>query len=182
MVSFTYIATAFAFAVGTVYADDSDCTTSTTPTPTTTDCPPTSSSVPPTTMSTICTTSDGGNVGGSSTTSAKPEPTPAEGEYCGSGMELNCCNRQINTETADIGPHQSGLLAGLANGVLGGDGSSLLGDCSPIDVASLIGGGALLNGQTCEGRVACCNRSQAVAVGGLINLALPCIAIGSIAN
>lgn len=41
------------------------------------------------------------------------------------------------------------------------------------------GGGALLNGQ-CRAKVACCNRSQAVSVGGLVNIALPCIALGSI--
>ncbi|CEJ80560.1 hypothetical protein VHEMI00736 [[Torrubiella] hemipterigena] len=104
------------------------------------------------------------------------------GEYCGSGMELNCCNRQVDTKTADIGPHQSGLLAGILNGALGGAGGSILGDCSPIDVASLIGAGAILNGQTCRGKVACCNRSQSVAVGGLINAALPCIALGSVIN
>ncbi|CEJ92564.1 hypothetical protein VHEMI08209 [[Torrubiella] hemipterigena] len=109
-------------------------------------------------------------------------PATAPGEYCGSGMELNCCNRQFDSKSADIGPHQSGLLAGLVNGLAGGDGLSILGDCSPIDLASLIGGGALLNGQTCRGKVACCNRSQSVAVGGLLNLALPCVAVGSAVN
>lgn len=109
---------ATAYAAG---ADPKDCTTSTT---TTSEC-------------TTSTSTKGG--WGSSTKPSTPTQTPwgdDDSDVCGDGMELNCCNRKVSTESADVGPHNSGLLSGLVNGLGGGNAASILGDCSPIDVAS----------------------------------------------
>lgn len=68
--------------------------------------------------------------------SASPMAANGGGSHCGNGMELNCCNREVSTKSADVGPNGSGLLSGILNGALGGGGTSLLGDCSPLDLAS----------------------------------------------
>lgn len=93
-----------------------------------------------TTTTSDCETSTSMTWGHPTTTKpSTPTQTPDDDDdddVCGSGMELNCCNRQVSQESADVGPHGSGLLSGLVNGLAGGAGSSILGDCSPIDVAS----------------------------------------------
>lgn len=122
MVAISHIA--LAFFAATAYAtgqNPEDCTTTTT---TTSDCETS------TTMKTW---------GHTTTKPSTPTQTPDDDDdedVCGSGMELNCCNRQVSHESADVGPHGSGLLSGLVNGLGGGAGDSILGDCSPIDVAS----------------------------------------------
>ncbi|KAF7125673.1 hypothetical protein CNMCM5793_001912 [Aspergillus hiratsukae] len=124
-----------------------------------------------------------------------PNPWASGNEYtveqaqnkCGTDMVLSCCNKVI--KQGDTNTVNSGLLTGLAGGVLGGAGAvGILEGCNKIDLTAPIGilGGAvgaqdLLNKQ-CTQNVACCQGQKSSATGGLIvaNVA-PCIPIGSIA-
>nr|CBV17211.1 fungal hydrophobin [Cordyceps farinosa] len=94
---------------------------------------------------------------------------------CGTGQQLNCCNEQHSNE-GDKGQvsKPTGALV-TADGLL----SHLIGTCGKLDVAALIGIDDLLN-TNCKGQAACCQDTASVAQGGLLNLALPCIALDSL--
>ncbi|KAJ4153843.1 hypothetical protein LMH87_010313 [Akanthomyces muscarius] len=110
-------------------------------------------------------------------------------EQCGSNYQIYCCNELAGKDkkpqdmTSAMAPGQTpkpGLLDGLLGAVVGPDGllSHLLGQCSRIDVA--VPGAADTLSSQCRARAACCRDTPSVAYGGLINVALPCIALDSI--
>ncbi|OAR02720.1 hypothetical protein LLEC1_03345 [Akanthomyces lecanii] len=121
-------------------------------------------------------------------------------EQCGSDYQIYCCNEldDKDKQPQDMlgkppggpdgpgGPMPPGqspkpnLLGGLLGVVLGPDGivSHLLGQCTRIDVA-IIGAADTLSSQ-CRARAACCRNTPSVAYGGLVNVALPCIALDSL--
>ncbi|MGJ2371675.1 hydrophobin family protein, partial [Salmonella enterica subsp. enterica serovar Paratyphi A] len=92
-------------------------------------------------------------------------------QYCGANQEISCCNQK---KTASDN--------GLLNGVLS---QGLVGQCSKLNVAAAAGltDNLNLDQNHCKGgSVACCQSADKSAdqTVGLINLALPCIAIGSL--
>ncbi|GJN67793.1 fungal hydrophobin domain-containing protein [Purpureocillium lavendulum] len=95
-------------------------------------------------------------------------------DACGNNLELNCCNKETDQAA---GHGDVSKNPGVVGGVL--DGLSLFDQCSQLSVAALIGVQDLLKSH-CTGKVACCQRSPSNAAGGLVNLALPCIALGSL--
>ncbi|KAG9251799.1 fungal hydrophobin-domain-containing protein [Emericellopsis atlantica] len=99
------------------------------------------------------------------------------GRVCGSNLELKCCNQEESSSGVQV-PEDRGLLGNLLNGILGEDGLGIFDQCSPLSVTGLIGGTDIVNNH-CRQKVACCD-SNPVVSGGLINLGLPCIAIGGI--
>ncbi|UNI21279.1 hypothetical protein JDV02_007281 [Purpureocillium takamizusanense] len=95
-------------------------------------------------------------------------------DACGNNMELNCCNKESDQAA---GHGDVSKNPGVVGGVL--DGLSLFDQCSQLSVAALIGVQDLLKAH-CVGKAACCQRSPSNAAGGLVNLALPCIALNSL--
>ncbi|RYP79367.1 hypothetical protein DL769_002991 [Monosporascus sp. CRB-8-3] len=98
------------------------------------------------------------------------------GDVCGQNMVLNCCN-EIDT-SGDSTNVASGLLAGLLQGVLQDGELGLFNGCSDLSVTGLIGVSDLLNEQ-CTQNVACCQDND-IHQDGLVNVGLPCVAIGGI--
>jgi hypothetical protein len=94
---------------------------------------------------------------------------------CGSNQQVSCCNK---VEQGDTITESSGVLSGVLGGVLAG-GLSLADQCSDISVTALIGINDLLSDH-CSANVACCEKNTANAEGGLVNIALPCISLGSL--
>ncbi|KAJ6782682.1 hypothetical protein PWT90_02444 [Aphanocladium album] len=98
-------------------------------------------------------------------------------DVCGGKQTVHCCNDEAEKHSKN---DSKGILSGLLNGILGNDGLYLSGQCAPIDV-TLIGANQLLN-HHCAGKVACCDRSGNDIHGGLVNVGLPCVALGSLIN
>ncbi|EAW07125.1 hydrophobin family protein [Aspergillus clavatus NRRL 1] len=97
---------------------------------------------------------------------------------CGEKTTLSCCNHV--SSVGDTTSVNYGLLNGLLGNTLSGpEGVGLLSGCTKLDVTALIGVNDLLNKQ-CQQNVACCQGTESTATGGLVNLALPCVALGSI--
>ncbi|KAK0390144.1 hypothetical protein NLU13_3717 [Sarocladium strictum] len=120
---------------------------------------------------------------------------------CGKNTQLTCCNSNKSGQDAprpvsDNGRVSRGLVADVLDGLLGPEGLlgadgvlgqvadglldlQLFDQCSKLDISALIGVSDLL-GNHCSGKVACCDGSESTATGGLINIALPCVALGGI--
>ncbi|KAI1814926.1 hypothetical protein GGS20DRAFT_545854 [Poronia punctata] len=98
------------------------------------------------------------------------------GDTCGRDFELSCCNKVKQTGDTNISP--SGLLAGLLAGTLADGDLDLFGGCSKLDVAALIGVDDLLNSH-CKQTAACCQHSG-TSQDGLVNVGLPCVALGGL--
>ncbi|KAI9932326.1 hypothetical protein ASPWEDRAFT_39784 [Aspergillus wentii DTO 134E9] len=100
---------------------------------------------------------------------------------CGDQAKLSCCNKA--SYSGDTTAVNNGLLSGVLSGLLGAGGSSeglgLFDQCSELSVTALLGLNNLVN-QQCKQNIACCQNSESNANGGLINVAVPCIALGSI--
>ncbi|RKL20889.1 hypothetical protein BFJ72_g14990 [Fusarium proliferatum] len=91
--------------------------------------------------------------------------TPAQAnQACDNNMEIHCCNEK-KEEDNHLFPSLSGL--------------KLFGQCSKINLDVMGGGTDLLNKQ-CQSNAACCHGSTSNASGGLINIALPCVALSSL--
>ncbi|KAK7222979.1 hypothetical protein V2G26_010982 [Clonostachys chloroleuca] len=82
-------------------------------------------------------------------------------DLCGRKLELQCCN--------------NGLLSDLS--ILDGE-IDLFDQCSKLSVTALIGVDDILGSQ-CDQNIACCD-TTAPQQTALINIGLPCIALGSL--
>ncbi|KAI0005671.1 hypothetical protein F4779DRAFT_597925 [Xylariaceae sp. FL0662B] len=127
-------------------------------------------------------TGSGGKSGGSES-GAKTIPTPGNdvtvgqaGDTCGSNFDLSCCNKV--DQSGDSVNEASGLLAGLLSGTLENGDVGLFDGCSKLDVAAVIGIDDLLNSQ-CKQTAACCQHSG-TSQDGLVNVGLPCVALGGL--
>ncbi|RHZ54241.1 hydrophobin family protein [Aspergillus thermomutatus] len=97
---------------------------------------------------------------------------------CGEKTTLSCCNHV--SKVGDTKSFNYGALNGLLGNTLSGpEGVGILSGCQKISVTGLLGLSDLLNKQ-CQQNVACCQDSDTTATGGLVNVALPCVALGSI--
>ncbi|VUC29991.1 unnamed protein product [Clonostachys rosea] len=99
---------------------------------------------------------------------------------CGNKLELQCCNRKIEEKTNETTTNNNtGLLSGLLGdlGLLDDGGIDLLDQCSKLSVTALIGVDDILGSQ-CRHHVACCDTTAPQT--GLINIGLPCIALGGL--
>ncbi|KOS17995.1 Rodlet protein [Escovopsis weberi] len=102
-------------------------------------------------------------------------PVNVAQQSCGSDLELNCCDK-VDASTKS---QNGGGLLDLSN-LLGGQGGLQLFDqCSPLSVTGIIGVSDLLNNH-CKQQAACCQGTKSEANGGLVNLALPCIALADL--
>ncbi|KAF4953251.1 hypothetical protein FGADI_6117 [Fusarium gaditjirri] len=88
---------------------------------------------------------------------------------CGNDMTVQCCNKVTNKPAGNSAGDGLGLLNDL----------TLFDGCSDLslNVVGILDG---LLGKKCGANVACCQNSPSTASGGLINVALPCIALGSL--
>ncbi|KEZ46529.1 hypothetical protein SAPIO_CDS0316 [Scedosporium apiospermum] len=84
---------------------------------------------------------------------------------CGNDLTLSCCNN----EQAFGG---LGLLSGLVSGL------GIFNGCSSLSASGLIGVGDILNSH-CKQNVVCCHGGE-TNQAGLVNVALPCVALGSL--
>ncbi|KAK5988587.1 Rodlet protein [Cladobotryum mycophilum] len=117
---------------------------------------------------------------GASTNSPRDGVTVGQAiDACGNNLQLNCCNKVDNSVDIDNNSDVFGGLIGSLGGALNHDDIGLFDQCSSLSLSALIGVSSLLNNH-CKQNVACCQNSPSNAVGGLINIALPCIAIGGI--
>ncbi|KAI0444557.1 hypothetical protein F4803DRAFT_511132 [Xylaria telfairii] len=116
---------------------------------------------------------------------APPSPYPMPGnsvtvgqagDSCGRDFELSCCNHV--EQSGDSSMEASGLLAGALQGVLADGELGLFSGCSKLDVAAIIGVDDLLNSQ-CKQTAACCQHSG-TNQEGLVNVGLPCVALGGL--
>ncbi|GAP93287.1 putative rodlet peptide [Rosellinia necatrix] len=98
------------------------------------------------------------------------------GDTCGSEMELSCCNHV--DQSGDSVMEASGILAGALQGVLADGELGLFSGCSKLNVAALIGLSDFLD-QQCKQTAACCQHSGTTQEG-LVNVGLPCVALGSV--
>ncbi|KAI1499746.1 hypothetical protein F5X99DRAFT_410788 [Biscogniauxia marginata] len=98
------------------------------------------------------------------------------GDTCGSDLDLSCCDSV--DQTGDSINEASGLLAGLLEGTLQNGDLGLFSGCSKLNVAAVIGLSDLLESQ-CKQTPACCQHSG-TSQEGLVNLGLPCVALGSV--
>ncbi|KAI1774315.1 hypothetical protein F4818DRAFT_442467 [Hypoxylon cercidicola] len=99
------------------------------------------------------------------------------GDTCGSDLDLSCCN-EVN-QSGDAVNDAAGLLAGLLEGGLEGGSLGLFGGCSKLNVAAVIGLSDFLDSQ-CKQTPACCQHSGMEQEEGLLNVGLPCVALGGI--
>ncbi|KAI5865322.1 hypothetical protein GGS23DRAFT_558719 [Durotheca rogersii] len=99
------------------------------------------------------------------------------GDTCGSELDLSCCDKV--DQSGDAINAASGLLAGLLGGALEGGELGLFDGCSKLNVAALIGLTDLLDNQ-CKQTPACCQHSGMDQGQGLVNVGLPCVALGGI--
>ncbi|KAF5967189.1 fungal hydrophobin domain-containing protein [Fusarium coicis] len=88
---------------------------------------------------------------------------------CGNNMQVTCCNKVTNTPAGNAVGNGAGILNNL----------SLFDQCSKLDVNVLAIANNLLN-KECQANAACCQNSGGSATGGLVNVALPCIALSSL--
>ncbi|KAF4451671.1 hypothetical protein F53441_5350 [Fusarium austroafricanum] len=88
---------------------------------------------------------------------------------CGNDMTVHCCNKVSNKPAGSAAGGGLGLLNDL----------SLFDGCSDLslNVVGILDG---VLGKKCGANVACCQNSPSTASGGLINVALPCIALSSL--
>ncbi|KAI1171927.1 hypothetical protein F4777DRAFT_582478 [Nemania sp. FL0916] len=114
---------------------------------------------------------------------ASPYPRPGDdvtvemaGDTCGADMELSCCNNV--KQSGDSVNEASGILAGVLSGTLENGDVGLFSDCSKLTVTALIGLNDLLNSR-CKQTAACCQHS-APNQEGLVNVGLPCVALGGV--
>ncbi|KAI0546271.1 hypothetical protein F4679DRAFT_598740 [Xylaria curta] len=114
---------------------------------------------------------------------ASPYPMPGNsvtvgqaGDSCGRDFELSCCNHV--EQKGDSAMDANGLLAGALQGVLADGELGLFSGCSKLDVAAVIGIDDLLNSQ-CKQTAACCQHSG-TNQEGLVNVGLPCVALGGL--
>ncbi|KAI0471049.1 hypothetical protein GGR56DRAFT_127108 [Xylariaceae sp. FL0804] len=98
------------------------------------------------------------------------------GSTCGRDMQLSCCNNV--RQDGDSVDEAQGILAGALQGVLQDGTVGLFDGCSKLSVTALIGVNDLLN-QQCKQTAACCQDSGDEQEG-LVNLGLPCVALGSV--
>ncbi|KAI0095857.1 hypothetical protein F4814DRAFT_435185 [Daldinia grandis] len=98
------------------------------------------------------------------------------GDTCGSDLDLSCCDKV--DQSGDAINTAEGILAGLLEGGLADQAVGLFQGCSKLNVAALIGIDDLLNNQ-CKQNPACCQHSG-MEQEGLVNLGLPCVALGSV--
>ncbi|KAI1411814.1 hypothetical protein F5Y13DRAFT_190816 [Hypoxylon sp. FL1857] len=98
------------------------------------------------------------------------------GDTCGSDLDLSCCDKV--DQSGDAVNEASGLLAGLLEGGLEGGELGLFDGCSKLNVAAVIGLTDMLNSQ-CKQTPACCQHSG-MGQEGLVNVGLPCVALGSV--
>ncbi|KAE8352749.1 fungal hydrophobin-domain-containing protein [Aspergillus coremiiformis] len=103
--------------------------------------------------------------------------TKQASDKCGDNTQLSCCNSV--TYAGDQTEVDEGLLAGALSHLIGtGSGSEGLGlfkECTNVDVINV-----LPIQQACKSNIACCQRPDSSGTGNLINLGLPCIALGSL--
>ncbi|OJJ64229.1 hypothetical protein ASPSYDRAFT_192397 [Aspergillus sydowii CBS 593.65] len=101
---------------------------------------------------------------------------------CGNQAQLSCCNEV--DYVGDTTTIQKGVASGILSGLLGqGSGAEGIGafkGCSKLGVAAAIGVQDILNKQ-CQQNIACCDNSGSEANEDLVGVALPCIALGSVA-
>ncbi|KAI0517571.1 hypothetical protein F5B22DRAFT_645752 [Xylaria bambusicola] len=97
-------------------------------------------------------------------------------DTCGKDLTMSCCN-EVH-QTSDTNSADGGLLNGLGQGGLLPD-FSLLKGCSKLDVAALIGVQDLIPQKMCNQQVACC-QGTAQDQNGLVNVGIPCIAVGGV--
>ncbi|RGP63519.1 hypothetical protein FSPOR_8572 [Fusarium sporotrichioides] len=88
---------------------------------------------------------------------------------CGNNMSVTCCNKVTNAPAGNAVGNGAGILNNL----------SLFDQCSKLDVNVLAIANGLLN-KECQANAACCQNSGSNAQGGLVNVALPCIALSSL--
>ncbi|KAF5554198.1 fungal hydrophobin domain-containing protein [Fusarium napiforme] len=88
---------------------------------------------------------------------------------CANGQSVYCCNKTTNKPAGN----SVGDGAGIANGL------SLFSQCSKVDVNVIAIANNLLN-KECQANAACCQDSPGTAAAGLINAALPCVAISNL--
>ncbi|KAI1259402.1 fungal hydrophobin-domain-containing protein [Xylariaceae sp. FL1019] len=97
-------------------------------------------------------------------------------DVCGQDFDLSCCNEA--SQSGDSDNEADGLLSGLLGGVLGNGKLGLFDGCSKLSVTALIGVDDLLNSQ-CKQTAACCQHSGSEQEG-LVNVGLPCVALGGL--
>ncbi|KAL4727847.1 hypothetical protein ACLX1H_004537 [Fusarium chlamydosporum] len=88
---------------------------------------------------------------------------------CGNNMEVTCCNTVKNEATGNAVGNGPELLNDL----------NLFGQCSKLQVDVLAIANNLLQ-KECGAHAACCQNSPSTASGGLVNLALPCVALAGL--
>ncbi|RGP63514.1 hypothetical protein FSPOR_8567 [Fusarium sporotrichioides] len=88
---------------------------------------------------------------------------------CANGQSVYCCNKVTNKPAGN----SVGDGAGIANGL------SLFSECSKVQVNVIAIANGLLN-KECQANAACCQDSPGTAAGGLVNAALPCVAISNL--
>ncbi|KAK6833521.1 hypothetical protein PG987_008215 [Apiospora arundinis] len=101
------------------------------------------------------------------------------GDRCGTEFQLSCCNKA--DYSGDSVNAATGLLTGTLSGAFGKNGLGLFDGCSKLDItAGIVGGGVsdLLNSQ-CKQTAACCQHSGQEQ-NGLLNVGLPCVALGGL--
>ncbi|KAL7624829.1 hypothetical protein AAE478_004043 [Parahypoxylon ruwenzoriense] len=124
----------------------------------------------------------GGGPGGPEGPAGIP-PVPGDvtvgqaGDTCGSDLDLSCCDKV--DQSGDAINAASGLLAGLLGGALEGGELGLFDGCSKLNLAAVIGVSDLLESQ-CKQTPACCQHSGMEQEDGLLNVGLPCVALGSV--
>ncbi|KAI1841268.1 hypothetical protein JX266_012504 [Neoarthrinium moseri] len=97
---------------------------------------------------------------------------------CGSDTSLSCCNKV--DQSGDAISIADGLLSGLLGNALSG-GLGLFDGCSKLSLPlGIVGGGVgdLLNSQ-CKQTAACCQGTDSDQ-DGLVNVGLPCVALGGL--
>ncbi|KAI0844802.1 hypothetical protein F5Y00DRAFT_187447 [Daldinia vernicosa] len=122
-------------------------------------------------------------IGGGGVPGTRIPPPPGDvtvgqaGDTCGSDLDLSCCDKV--DQSGDAINTAEGILAGLLEGGLleGGD-LGLFDGCSKLNVAAVVGLDDLLNSQ-CKQTPACCQHSG-MEQEGLLNVGLPCVALGSV--
>ncbi|XDG02598.1 hypothetical protein ABKA04_002213 [Annulohypoxylon sp. FPYF3050] len=113
---------------------------------------------------------------------ARIPPVPGDvtvgqaGDTCGSDLDLSCCDKV--DQSGDAINEASGLLAGLLEGGLENADVGLFTGCSKLNVAAVIGLSDFLESQ-CKQTPACCQHSG-MGQEGLVNVGLPCVALGSV--
>ncbi|KAA8648071.1 hydrophobin family protein [Aspergillus tanneri] len=101
-------------------------------------------------------------------------------DKCGTQAQLSCCNKA--TVAGDTS-HSGGVLSDLLGAGSGSEGASLFSQCSklPININIIAISLQDLLKQQCKQNVVCCQTTGSSAENSGVGLALPCIALGSIA-